>query len=103
MSEIALTKYEQEVNLNFNMEDDVASLYTSSTKWIRNMDELCKNYPDAYKCVKESTVNGEVVGKTYEFPIKYFRLGKPRKELSDEYKATLKNRLADMRDVKNGK
>jgi len=92
-----LTKYEQEVHLNFNMEDDLATLYTSSTSWIKKMDKLVNDYPDAYKVTDVSKVCGQIVGKTYEFPIEFFRLGKPRKELSEERKEELRNRLASFK------
>lgn len=92
-----LTKYEQEVHLNFNMEDDLATLYTSSTTWMKKMDKLVETYPDAYKVVDVSKICGTVIGKTYEFPIEFFRLGKPRKELSEERKEELRNRLASFK------
>ncbi len=103
MEKVALTKYEQEVHLSFNMEDEMATLYTSSTTWLRKMDKLVENHPDAYKCVDVSTVDGDVVGKTYTFPIKYFRLGKPRAEMSEDRKEELRDRLSEMRNKKNNK
>ncbi len=92
-----LTKYEQEVHLSFNMEDDLATLYTSSTTWMKKMDKLVETYPDAYKLVDVSKACGTIVGKTYEFPVEFFRLGKPRKELSEERKEELRSRLASFK------
>ncbi len=94
-NDYTLTRYEQEVSLNFNMEDDVCSLYTSSTTWIKRMDKLVNSYPNEYKEIDCGKINGEVVSKTYEFPIKYFRLAKPRVELSEERKEELRSRLAN--------
>ncbi len=92
--EVALTKYEQEVLVSFNMESDSATLYTSSTTWMKRMDKLVEDYPEAYKVVEVGNFNGKPISKTYEFPIKYFRLAKPRVELSEERKEELRQRLA---------
>jgi len=94
-NDFALTKYEQEVSLSFNMEDELATLYTSSTTWIKRMDKLVEQFPDEYKVTETSTFEGDVVAKSYQFPIKYFRLGKPRAELSEERKEELRSRLAN--------
>ena len=96
--EVALTKYEQEVLLSFNMEDDNATLYTSSTTWIKRMDKLVEDFPEAYKVVDSSMFNGKIISKTYEFPLKYFRLAKPRVELSEERKEELRQRLASYKN-----
>lgn len=60
-----LSKYEQEVVINFNAEENFASLYTANPKWIRKMDGLTKMNPNLFSVVREDEVS-----KTYEFPKK---------------------------------
>ncbi len=97
MEKINVTRYEQEVHVSFTMEDEMATLYTSSTVWLKKMDKIVKAYPDQFKVVDTGKINGEIISKTYEFPIKYFKILKPRKELSDERKQELKERLASFK------
>ncbi len=37
-----LTRYEQEVVINLNAEEDVAIIYSSNPVWLRKMELLCK-------------------------------------------------------------
>lgn len=37
-----LTKYEKETIINFNQEDDFASVYTCDEAWIRKLDKIMK-------------------------------------------------------------
>ncbi len=60
-----LSKYEQEIVINFNAEEDSAVLYTANPKWIRKMDGLVKKNPQLFKLVREDEVS-----KTYQFPKK---------------------------------
>ncbi len=97
MEKVNITRYEQEVHVSFTMEDEMATLYTSSTTWMKKLDKIAKDYPEEFKVVDEGKIGGEVVSRTYKFPIKYFKIGKPRAELSDERKEELRNRLASFR------
>lgn len=92
-----ITRYEQEVHVSFTMEDEIATLYTTSTVWLKKMDKLAKDFPDKFKVVDEGKIDGEIVSKTYEFPIKYFNIAKPRAELSEERKEELRARLASFK------
>ena len=38
-----LTNYEKETIINFNDDEDTASIYTCNSAWIRQMDKLAKN------------------------------------------------------------
>ncbi len=37
---MGLTRYEQEVLINFNAEEQTASIYTANPVWLRKMDKL---------------------------------------------------------------
>ena len=78
-----LSRYEQEVVINFNADDEMATVYSANPAWIRKMDKLCKEFPDVF-CAKRWTETS----KTYEVPKKYVRIGKPR-ELSSVQRENL--------------
>lgn len=44
-----LSRYEQEVIINFNAEEEHASLYTANSVWIRKMDKLLEQNPDQFR------------------------------------------------------
>ena len=97
MEKPTITRYEQEVHVSFTMEDEMVTLYTTSTVWLKKMDKLVKKFPDKFKVVDEGKIDGEIVSKTYKFPIKYFNISKPRAELSEERKEELRTRLASFK------
>ena len=41
-----LSRYEQEVQINFNAESADAELYAASPVWIRKMDKLAQEHPE---------------------------------------------------------
>lgn len=43
---MGLSRYEQEVIINFNAEDGEASLYTANPVWIRKMDKILQQNPE---------------------------------------------------------
>lgn len=69
-----LSRYEQEVVITLNAEENTAQIYTAYPVWIRKMDRLCRQYPEIYKQVDE--VKG--ISKTYECPKKYVSVRRPR-------------------------
>ena len=85
-----LTRYEQEVVINFNADEDTATVYSSNPAWIRKMDALVREFPDVFRIKRQTEVS-----KTYEMPKKYVRIGKPR-ELSPAQRENLEK----MRDAK---
>ena len=77
-----LTAEEQEVCINYNKADDTAIMYISDTTQIKKIDKMCEAYPDTYICKQVHKLsNGEIVGKTYEFPKKLVSLRKPNKKM----------------------
>ncbi len=82
-----LTRYEQEVVINLNADEDMATVYSANPAWIRKMDALVKEYPDTFR---QTTVS-----KTHEMPKKYIRIVKPR-----ELFPAQRENLAKMRSVR---
>lgn len=78
-----LTRYEQEVVINLNADEDMATVYSANPAWIRKMDALVREFPDVFRIKRWTEVS-----KTYEVPKKYIRIGKPR-ELSSAQKENL--------------
>lgn len=44
-----LSRYEQEVVINFNADESEATIYTANLAWIRKMDKLCKEFPEVIR------------------------------------------------------
>ena len=88
-----LTRYEQEVVINLNAAEGMATVYSSNPAWIRKMDALVREFPDVFRIKRWTEIS-----KTYEVPKRLVRIGKPR-ELSSEQK----HNLEKMRDMKRKK
>lgn len=58
-----LSRYEQEVVINFNVAEQMASVYCADPKYIRLMDRLVAEYPEIYKVTAVTEVS-----KTYSMP-----------------------------------
>lgn len=69
-----LSRCEQEVVINFNVAEQIASVYCADPKYIRLMDKLVEEYPEIYKVTAVTEVS-----KTYSMPKSYLKIGKPRK------------------------
>ena len=78
-----LTRYEQEVVINMNADEDIATVYSANPAWIRKMDALVKEFPDIFYIKRQTEIS-----KTYEMPKKFVRIGKPR-ELSQAQRENL--------------
>ena len=78
-----LTRYEQEVVINLNADEEMATVYSANPAWIRKMDALVKEFPDIFYVKRQTEIS-----KTYEMPKKFVRIGKPR-ELSQAQRENL--------------
>lgn len=85
-----LTRYEQEVVINLNAEEDVATIYSSNPVWLRKMETLASEFPDVFLLIRQSGIS-----KTYSFPKRLLRIGKPR-----ELSSAQRENLAKMRESK---
>ena len=95
-----LTKYEQEVHLSFNEEDKTWEAYVSSQGYIKKFDEA------GWECVKTQYYsNGEVMAKFYKAPKNAvsIRKIKEKRELTEEERNVLKERVKLMHEAKNKK
>ena len=88
-----LTRYEQEVVINFNADEDVAIVYSANPAWIRKMDALVREFPDVFHIKRQTDIS-----KTYEVPKRLVRIRKPR-----ELSSIQRNNLEKMRDIKKKK
>lgn len=92
MSKYKLSLLEQETIILFNREEKEADVYTHEPSLIKKLDNLCKTSPDVF--VKRED-NG-AGGITYTLPKKLIsiRTPRPKKELSEEEKNALRERMA---------
>ncbi|GFI18058.1 hypothetical protein IMSAGC009_03230 [Lachnospiraceae bacterium] len=72
-----LSRYEQEVVINLNADEDEATIYTANPAWMRKMDTLHREFPEIIRLKSWTEVS-----KTYVLPKSLVRIGKPR-TLSD--------------------
>ena len=82
-----LTRYEQETIINFNAQDQMATLYTRDPAVMRKVDALVIDYPDVFKCIGETDID-----KTYSMPKSSVSYRNPRK-LSEEQRAEARIRM----------
>ncbi len=85
-----LTRYEQEVVINLNADEDTATLYSSNPACIRKMDKLVQEFPEVFMLKRQTEIS-----KTYELPKKLVRIGKLR-----ELSPAQKENLVKMRNAK---
>ena len=90
------TRFEQETVINFNAEEEMASLYTRDSAVMRRMDKLVNSFPKVYRCVKATDID-----KTYEMPKSYVSYRKPRK-LSEEQREAARARARSLRKEAKG-
>ena len=64
-----LTRYEQEVVINLNAEEEVATIYSSNPVWLRKMETLASEFPDVFLLIRQSGIS-----KTYSFPKRLVRI-----------------------------
>ena len=82
-----LTRYEQETIINFNAQDQVATLYTRDPAVMRKVDALVIEYSDTFKCIGETDID-----KTYSMPKSFVTYRKPRR-ISEEQREAARERI----------
>ena len=98
---MGLSRLEQEVVINFNAEENTASIYTANPTWVRKMDKLVEKNPDEFRLVGEETMDGEVVSKVYECPKKYISVRSGTRVMSKEQREANAERLRRMRNKRS--
>ena len=76
-----LTREEKETTINWCAADDTVIVDTADPVVIRKLDKLAEAYPDTYLVVR---IDPNYNAKTYGFPAKYIRFGKPASEAKIE-------------------
>lgn len=84
-----LTRYEQEVVINLNADEDMATVYSANPVWIKKMDKLVQEFPEVFRVKRQTEIS-----KTYELPKRLVRIGKPR-ELSLAQRENLERMRAE--------
>lgn len=84
-----LLKIEQEVTINFNLEEDVAVVDCRNPVWVRKMDKLLEQCPNEVRVIAETED-----GRTYEVPKDFINV-KPRikRNMSEEQRRILAERM----------
>ena len=88
-----LSRYEQETIINFNAEEQTATLYTRDPAIMRRIDKLVIDYPDTFKCIGKTDID-----KTYEMPKSIVTYRKPRR-LSQEQRQAAAERLKSVKSA----
>jgi hypothetical protein len=90
-----LTAYERETTINWNEEQDYATIDTRSLSVMRRLEKLGI---EPVK-VRESINSGAILGKLYHVPKKWVRLPRPptKRKLTDEQKKAAGERFAKSR------
>lgn len=96
---------EQETTISFYRDSDTAVVYTSDRTVMTKLDKLAEDPGSPWTLVRESRLQGgDVVGKYYRTPkgLISFRRAKVTRELTDEQKADMAQRLRNsLADWKN--
>lgn len=69
---------EQETVINIMRTDDYAEIYTSDSTMMTKLDKCVAENPDEWKIIRQDTVLGKIVAKTYICPKKFISFRKHR-------------------------
>ena len=90
-----LASEEQEVNINAGRTDDTATAYCSDSTWITKFDKLVEKSPDLFKVIREDEVS-----KTYEFPKRLISIRSCFREISEEQRKAMGERMKKYQESK---
>ncbi len=96
---MGITRYEQEVTINFNAEEDTATVYAANPSWIRKLDKLVAANPEEFRQTGQELLDGQIISKRYEFPKKLLtvRSRTIKRELTEEQRQQAAERLKESR------
>ena len=92
-----LTRYEQETIINFNAEEEMATVYTRDPAVMKEMDTLVNDYPEVYRCTGVSDID-----KTYEIPKTAVSYRKPRR-ITEAQRAAAQSRMKQINESRKEK
>lgn len=90
---------EQETTISWYRRDAVASIYTSDNTMLTKMKKLMAKSPDCKLTNIAWNKDGEPTGYFFEVPVRFVKVIKP-KEVSEEQRAALSERLKAIREMK---
>lgn len=79
-----MTLYEQEVSINYNAEEDIATVYTAYPPMIRKLEILLDEYPTQVKLERKTEID-----LTVKLPKRWIKI-KPPRSISEEQKERLR-------------
>ena len=89
-----LTAYERETYISWNEETEVATLYTASPRIMRKMDKLCQESEFYTEDLgSRGRVDGEVISKTYSFPLDLLTFRKGYKVATEAQREAAKRNI----------
>ena len=91
---IKFSKHEQETVVTFNAAEETATVYTCDPIYMRKLDKAAVKRPDTFKCISKTDYD-----RKYEMPKSAVRFHAKR-ELSEEHKEELSNRMRELRSKK---
>lgn len=88
---------EQETHINFNRDDERATIYTSDTTMMTKLNKLLELQDTEWRLESESRLqkNNELIGMTYSCPVEFisFRTKKSTRVFSEDEKKRIAARL----------
>lgn len=78
-----LSRYEQEMIVNYNAGEQTATLYTRDKAVMRKLDTLVTDFLDIYKLTGQDKIS-----KTYSFPKSHVSYRKPRTVSTEQRERT---------------
>ena len=104
ISGIATDRDSQETNINWLRDDQILSVETSDITFVTKMKNIMQRDPENYKCYYIDTNVDKKTGKVYSYVFEVdkkllnFRVQTTKKELSEEERIALRNRLKNISD-----
>lgn len=74
-----LSRYEMETIINFNADEQMATVYTADPAVMRNLDSLVIDFPNTFKCIKVNSIS-----KAYEMHKSAVTYRKPRRLIKEQ-------------------
>ena len=96
----SLSRYEQEVIINFIADEDTATLYTANPAWIRKLDKLVEQNPEQFEMYRQEKMDGRVISKAYRFPKRFVSIRSKDKTscMTEKHKQEAAERLRRRRE-----
>lgn len=96
--EYKLTGCERETVTNWDEETKEARIYTCSKVYMKRLDKLCEKFPEEYKLECEDEYSKTYWAKNKKYL--YARSPGTKRELTEEQKQALKERVAKMHEAR---